>query len=111
MPTVEAGRANKPGRLMQPLIREYVSKLPPETVQTYRRTFNQFDRNRSGTVDVRELGVMFRALRQFPTEDDLRVRARRGTARARGCASRGRESGRIGTCIRAARPPVPMPAR
>ncbi|KAJ1637354.1 calmodulin-like protein, partial [Pavlovales sp. CCMP2436] len=53
------------------LIREYESKLPPELLAKYRRTFDQFDRDGGGDVDVRELGVMFRALRQFPQEREL----------------------------------------
>eukprot|EP00304_Pavlova_gyrans_P009545 CAMPEP_0206049988 /NCGR_PEP_ID=MMETSP1466-20131121/28090_1 /ASSEMBLY_ACC=CAM_ASM_001126 /TAXON_ID=44452 /ORGANISM="Pavlova gyrans, Strain CCMP608" /LENGTH=270 /DNA_ID=CAMNT_0053425091 /DNA_START=59 /DNA_END=867 /DNA_ORIENTATION=+ len=53
------------------LIREYESKLPPDTLAKYRRTFDQFDRDGGGDVDVRELGVMFRALRQFPTDREL----------------------------------------
>lgn len=55
------------------LVRDYAAKLPPEVLAKYRRTFDQFDRNGGGDVDVRELGIMFRALRQFPTDRELRL--------------------------------------
>ena len=56
---------------MAHIAREYESKLPPDVLAKYRRTFDQFDRDGGGDVDVRELGVMFRALRQFPSDHEL----------------------------------------
>jgi Ca2+-binding EF-hand superfamily protein len=41
------------------------------TIEEWYRTFCQFDRDGSGDVDLKEVGLMFRQLGQTPTEAEM----------------------------------------
>eukprot|EP01012_Entosiphon_sulcatum_P047333 TRINITY_DN641_c0_g1_i2.p1 TRINITY_DN641_c0_g1~~TRINITY_DN641_c0_g1_i2.p1 ORF type:complete len:174 (+),score=39.80 TRINITY_DN641_c0_g1_i2:40-522(+) len=45
--------------------------LPPEQVQELRDVFNMFDKDKRGTVPLKDLGMAMRAAGQTPTEQEL----------------------------------------
>ncbi|PNH04659.1 Dynein light chain, flagellar outer arm [Tetrabaena socialis] len=54
----------------------YIINLPPlteEELDMCRKAFNMFDKDASGTIDVKELRTALSALGQNPTEEELFV--------------------------------------
>ena len=46
--------------------------IPEEFIEEIRQTFILFDKNQDGTIDLPELGDVFRSLGQHYTEDELK---------------------------------------
>jgi calmodulin len=45
--------------------------LTQEQIKMYKEAFNVFDKNGTGTISTKELGVIMRTLKQNPTEEEL----------------------------------------
>ena len=54
-----------------PPINRYAHLASPDSLNTWRLTFDQFDRDGSGDVDLKELGLMFRQLGHSPSEAEM----------------------------------------
>ena len=51
----------------------YAHMVPEETLEKWRSTFVFFDRDGGGSVDLKELGTMFRKLGLTPSDEEMRA--------------------------------------
>ena len=51
----------------------YTHLTTPDEVAKFHATFQMFDRDGGGDVDLRELGLMFRQMGESPSEQDMRT--------------------------------------
>lgn len=77
-PTRHRPRADPQNR---PACAHMAPGLSPEELQQCRRAFASFDRNGSGTIDVRELRAALEAMGQHVTEEELFVMIHQVSAR------------------------------
>lgn len=50
---------------------EIIKQLSPEEIDEFKEAFMMFDKDGSGTINTKELGVAMRSLGQNPTEQEI----------------------------------------
>ncbi|KAI6190108.1 Calmodulin-like protein 3 [Aphelenchoides bicaudatus] len=71
MMTLGANAAPQSSAASMQFSEEIIKQLSPEEIDEFREAFMMFDKDGSGTINTKELGVAMRSLGQNPTEQEI----------------------------------------